>query len=236
MISDAELDARLVRNLDAVLGEIAAPPRSRLERLLLRLRVPEPTARLIAATPALRRSWVVAVAVAIGFAAAAGDASWSADSRLAVVLAVAPLVPLLGVALAYGAVADPAHEVAVAAPLSGLRLVLIRTTAVVVAAALVTGLAVVLGPGSGWLRIAWLLPALATTTAALALGVRVGMHTGAVVVAGLWLAVVLVVAQIADDATAPFGPVGQLVAAGVLLVGSAVVVRDRRRLDRWVAR
>lgn len=236
MISDAELDARLARNLDAVMGEIAAPPRSRLERLLLRLRMPEPTARLVAATPALRRSWIVAVVVAIGFAAAAGDASWSADSRLAVLLAVAPLVPLLGVALAYGATADPAHEVALAAPLSGLRLVLLRTLAVVVAAAIVTGIGVILGPGTGWLRLAWLLPALGTTSAALALGVRVGMRTAAGVVASLWLGLVIVVAQATDDATAPFGPAGQIGAAIVVALAAAVLVHDRRRLERWVPR
>jgi hypothetical protein len=236
MISDAELDTRLARNLDAVLGEIVAPPRSRLERLLLRLHVPESTARLVTATPALRRSWVTAVVVAIMFATAAGDASWSADSRLAVLLAMAPLVPLLGVALAYGTSADPAHEVAVAAPLSGIRLVLVRTLAVVVAAALVTALGVVLGPGTGWLRVAWLLPALATTAAALALGTRLAMHTAAGVVASVWLAVVVVVAQMADDATAPFGTVGQFVAAAVLLAAGAVLVHDRRRLDRWAPR
>jgi hypothetical protein len=44
----------------------------------------------------------------------------------------APLVPLVGVAVAYGPEADPAHELTATAPYSGLRLVLLRTAAVLI--------------------------------------------------------------------------------------------------------
>lgn len=227
------IDQRLVANLDVIMGEISAPPRSRFERALLAVRVPEPTARLVAATPVLRWAWFAAVGVVMLFAASAGAEQWQPGDQLAVFLALAPLVPVLGVALAYGPHADRAYEVAVAAPLSGLRLVLLRTVTVVVAAAAVSLLTVVVAPTDGWLRLAWLLPALATTTTALALATRFGVRRAATAVGIGWLVVVVIVSQVRDDATAPFSAVGQLVALAVALVAGAALASGRRRLDRW---
>lgn len=235
MIDDRELDQRLAANLDAVMGEITAPRRSRLERTLLALRVPEPTARLVAATPSLRGAWLASVGVVLLFAAQAGAEQWRPGDQLAVFLALAPLVPVVGVALAYGSNADRAHEVAVAAPLSGLRLLLLRTLAVVVAAAAVTLLAVVAAPTHGWMQLAWLLPALATCTVTLAIGARAGMRRAAGGVAVAWLVLVIIVAQAADDGVAPFRWAGQWAALGVALAATASLAVERRRLDRWVA-
>ncbi|MDP2290321.1 MAG: zf-HC2 domain-containing protein [Actinomycetota bacterium] len=227
------IDQRLVANLDAIMGEISAPARSHFERALLSVRVPEPTARLVAATPVLRWAWFAAVGVVLLFAASAGAEQWQPGDQLAVFLALAPLVPVLGVALAYGPHADRSYEVAVAAPLSGLRLVLLRTISVVVAAAAVSLLTVVAAPTEGWLRLAWLLPSLATTTTALALATRLGVRRAATSVGIGWLVVVVAVSQVRDDATAPFGAAGQLVALAVALVAGAILAGGRRRLDRW---
>jgi hypothetical protein len=118
-------------NLEVVLGEIYAPRRRGLERALERLGVPEPLARLMTSTPALRHSWLAAVAVAVFFAAnAANDTAGNSPGRLAIFLTIAPLIPLLGVALAFGPGVDPTYETVVAAPLSGFRLLLVRTLAV----------------------------------------------------------------------------------------------------------
>ena len=124
---------------------------------------------------------------------------------------------------------------AVAAPLSGLRLLLLRTLAVVVAAAAVTLLAVVAAPTHGWMQLAWLLPALATCTVTLAIGARAGMRRAAGGVAVAWLVLVIIVAQAADDAVAPFRWAGQWAALGVALAATASLAVERRRLDRWVA-
>ena len=129
------IDERLASNLDAIMGEVTAPPRSRFERALLALRVPEPTARLMAATPVLRWAWFAAVGLVLVMAAGAGSKQWKPGDQLAVFLALAPLIPVLGVAMAYGPHSDRAYEVTVATPLSGLRLILLRTITVVVAAA-----------------------------------------------------------------------------------------------------
>lgn len=227
------IDQRLVANLDAIMGEICAPRRSRFERALLALRVPEPTARLVAATPILRWAWFAAVGVVMLFAASAGAEQWRAGDQLAVFLAFAPLVPVIGVALAYGPHADRSYEVTVAAPLSGLRLVLLRTMTVVVAAGGLSLLTVLTAPTVGLLRLAWLLPALATTSAALALATRVGMRQAAVAVAIGWLTTVIAVAQALDDATAPYRLGGQLVALIVASVAIGALVAGRRRLEVW---
>lgn len=228
------IDERLAANLDAIMGEICAPPRSRFERSLLALRVPEPTARLVAATPVLRWAWFAAVGVVLLLAASAGAEQWQPGDQLAVFLALAPVVPVVGVALAYGPHADRAHEVSVAAPMSGLRLILLRTVTVVAAAAAVSLFTVLAAPTGGWLRLAWLLPSLATTTTALALATHLGVRRATIGVAVGWLALVVVVAQVSDDATAPFRVQGQAVALAVAAGAAAVVAFSRNRLDRWV--
>jgi hypothetical protein len=173
------------------------------------------------------------VGVVLLFAASAGAEQWRPGDQLAIFLTIAPLVPVMGVALAYGPHADRVHEVTVAAPLSGMRLILLRSITVVVAAAVVSLLTVLGSPTHGWLRLAWLLPALATTSAALALATRVGVRAAAIGVSVGWLTMVIAIAQIRDDAVAPFRVVGQFGAAAVLLAACVALLGGRRRLDRW---
>jgi hypothetical protein len=227
------IEGRLASNLDAILGEVIAPQRSRFERALLWLRVPEPTARLVAATPVLRWSWFTAVALVLVLAATAGAKQWQPGDQLAVFLALAPLVPVMGIALAYGPHSDRAYEVTVATPLSGLRLILLRTITVVVAAAALSALTVLTAPTHGLLRLAWMLPAFATTTTALAFGAHLGVRRACTGIGLAWLTLVVVVAQANNDATAPFGIAGQLSAIGVTIIGGAALLAGRRRLDRW---
>ncbi len=235
MTDDLDLQRRLDRNLDAIMGEIAAPPRSRFERALLAVRVPEPTARLVAATPVLRGAWIAAVFVVLLFASVAAKDTWQAGDQLAIFLALAPIVPVVGVAMAYGPQSDRGHEVALAAPLSGLRLLLLRTVTVLAAAGLLALLAALAAPTRGWLRLAWVLPGLATTTVALAAATRLGVRRAAYAVSTVWLLTVIVAAQVADDATAPFRWVGQVVALAAAVIAGALLVGGRRRLDRWPA-
>jgi hypothetical protein len=235
MTDDLDLQRRLDRNLDAIMGEIAAPPRSRGERALLALRVPEPTARLVAATPVLRGAWMAAVGVVLLFASVAAQGTWHAGDQLAIFLSLAPIVPVVGVAMAYGPQSDRGYEVAIAAPLSGLRLLLLRTVTVLAAAGLLALVAVLAAPTHGLLRVAWLLPGLATTTVTLAAATRLGVRRAAYAVATTWLVVVIVAAQVADDATAPFRWAGQIVALSAAVVAAVVLAVGRRRLDRWPA-
>jgi hypothetical protein len=99
------------------------------------------------------------------------------------VLLVAPVAPLLGVAAVWSAGLDPAHELVVASPRAGLYMVLRRTLAVLVV--VIPALA-----AAGWLAGAsparWLLPCLAFTAGALALGELIGLHRAAGVLAAAW--------------------------------------------------
>ncbi|MFC9287164.1 zf-HC2 domain-containing protein, partial [Streptomyces sp. NPDC057052] len=155
------------------------------------VRVPRLARVLWAAGPAVRGAWSVAVVVvALGAVALAYGAGVTGVRPL--LLALAPVVPVLGVALSYGPHADPVHEIAAASPGGGLRLLLTRTAAVLLVCLPVLTLAGLLLPGSGAPgAAAWLLPGLALTLATLALAGYVGPRPGAVVTGGGWLCAVL---------------------------------------------
>ena len=64
---------------------------------------------------------------------------------------------------------------------------------------------------------------------------RLGVRRAAYAVSTVWLLTVIVAAQVADDATAPFRWVGQVVALAAAVIAGALLVGGRRRLDRWPA-
>ena len=168
-----------------VVDRVDAPRRSWPERMLARLGVGEATARLIAATPTLRGPWLLAVAGVLALSA------WAAqvDERfLRMFLVVAPLGPLAGVAVAFAGGLDPTREIGLAAPYSGLRLLLIRTTAVLAVTVPIVAAAGFALPGSNW-PAAWLLPTAGLTCAALALTAAVTPVVAVGVVATAWVLV-----------------------------------------------
>ncbi|MET7284521.1 hypothetical protein [Streptomyces sp. NPDC005573] len=117
----------------------------------------------------------------------------------ALLLAIAPVVPVAGVALSYGPHADPMYEVAAASPGGGLRLALTRTLAVLaVSLPLLTFTGLLLPASGAPAAAAWLLPGLALTLVSLALASFVGCRTATGVTAGGWLCAVL-----APTVTAP---------------------------------
>jgi hypothetical protein len=143
-----------------------SPAPSLVERLLTRLGVPEPDALLVAAAPSLRASWLFGLAVTLGFV---GLGAANGGTRgLAFFLLVAPLVPVAGVAFAYGPDVDPSYEVGVAVPYSAARLLLLRTAAVLATSLPLVLAAALLMPGLSWTAVTWLLPALAFTALTLA--------------------------------------------------------------------
>ncbi|MER7576461.1 zf-HC2 domain-containing protein [Streptomyces sp. NPDC126514] len=154
--------------------------------------VPLPRIRVLwAAGPAVRGAWLpAALLVAVGAFVLAHGAGFAGARPL--LLALAPVVPLAGVALSYGAHADPLHELAASTPSAGLRLVLTRTAVVLAVSLPLLTLAGLLlpsygGPGAA----AWLLPGLALTLASLALGGWLGLRTATAVTGGGWLCAVL---------------------------------------------
>jgi signal transduction histidine kinase len=183
--------------------------------------------RVVAATPSLRRSWLVAIAVCLLVEA------WSArtEPRLVpVFLVLAPLVPVGGVALAYGPWADPMFEVTQASPTSGFRVLLLRTVAVLGASGLVLALASLVLPGADATAVAWLLPALALSLTSLVLATFMPLMRSATVVVASWF--VVVVWSIVDrDIASMFGGTGQLAFFTTAVVASIGLAMRRHHLE-----
>ena len=207
----AHVDAeRLARNRSVLLVRAAIPEGGRVRRLLCRCGVPDHLLRLVAATPSLRRSWLLSVigvlAVVAGQAAAvkygwiplgrpAGVTRYPDQEILAPFLLVAPLLVLAGVAAAFLPMFDPAFRLAVAAPFSGFTLLLVRTvSALTTALVLVTGAAFVV-PGPGWLPVAVLLPSLTLCALALAAATVMDPRAAALTAGALWALPALLLAM-----------------------------------------
>ncbi|CAM5425153.1 zf-HC2 domain-containing protein [Streptomyces aurantiogriseus] len=200
---------------------------------------------LWAAGPAVRGAWLPAVLlVALGALALAYGAG--VDGARPLLLAAAPVVPVLGVALSYGPHADPLHEIAAATPSGGLRLLLTRTVAVLAVSLPSLTLAGLLLPASGAPgAAAWLLPGLALTLATLTLAGYVGCRAAAAVTGGGWLCAVPVPA-LASSADAPLtrlteqlslvldGPLAQgaWATAAVLCAAALAAGRSAYRMER----
>ncbi|MGW2233227.1 zf-HC2 domain-containing protein [Streptomyces sp. NPDC001759] len=212
-------------------AELDAPRPGLFERLLLRVGVADHLARLLAATPVLRRSWLGAVVAVLVTSVLAAQ---TADSPT-LFLALAPLLPLAGVALSYGPALDPTYEMAVVSPVHGFRLLMIRTVAVLAAGLGLDGLATLALPGYGLRVLAWLLPALALTSTGLALSARLGPVLAPSLVGGAWVTVLLAAHAHAHGATAtlaPFTALGQGVAAAVAALAGGLLFLSRDRFDR----
>jgi hypothetical protein len=192
---------RLARNRSVLLVRAALPDGGRIQRLLGRCGVPDHLLRLLAATPSLRRSWLLSVAgvlaVVAGEAVAVHYGSTGAGLRmgpaenldpglLAPFLLVAPLLVLAGVVAAFLPMFDPASRLAVAAPFSGFTLLLVRSLSALAAALVPVVAAAFVVPGPGWLPVALLLPSVALCAFALAAAAVLDPRAAAAAAAALW--------------------------------------------------
>src|SRR5439155_2770925 len=185
-------------------------------------------ARLLAATPSLRLSWLGAIVVALGFSVLA---AYGRRGDPILFLLVAPLLPIGGVAAAFGPAADPTHEISLAAPVRTHWLLLVRTTAVLLSTAVLAGVASLALPHLGWTAVAWLLPSLALTLSALALATVMPPLWAAGTVAFLWVAAVIaseIVAAVPDSA---FRGPGQVAFFAVIVVAAPLFARRREHLE-----
>lgn len=198
-------------------------------RVARRLGLSEPNAVLLAATASLRTAWWSSSFVAIGFAVLAARIA-SDDDGIWAFLLVAPLVPVIGVGMAYGPSEDPLDTLLVATPYGRTRLILWRTVAVIVSTlpfAFLVGLGL---PGPLWIAAAWLGPALMLIPIVMALGTFVGPSNAAAVIALAWTGLVL--ASVRHHApTQPVQPTQQLVYLVLALIASSVLAVRLRRPD-----
>ncbi|MDG4767170.1 hypothetical protein O7632_24170 [Solwaraspora sp. WMMD406] len=243
---DAGVDDATVWAVEAHL-ESCAPCRARLadavepaDRQLLD-RVAVGVATGIAAGPApakhrwlLRRTGVAArilpwLATVVGLMVIAALFELTFDAMPSLVLLIAPVAPLLPVAAAWSRRTDPAWELVASMPRTGLALLLRRTLAVL------TAVVPTLAAASWWTGhspVRWLLPCLAFTAGALALGGLVGVDRAA-----LGLSVVWSLGVIAPSLAGRRLPVileagswpGWAVATGVLIAVVLIRATDHRR-------
>ena len=220
--------------LDAVWDEIAhtldAPGPGIVERTLLRLGVRDDVARLLAATPSLRLSWIMAEAVALGsaaFAASSASNTEAAGGTLFVFLVLAALAPVAGVAVAFGRGMDPAYEIGIAAPMRGDRLLFIRAAAVLVASVVIGTIAALALPDLDRTLTLWLLPALGLTLTTLAVATWLRPFAAACTVALAGVAAAATFSVASADPLAPFHAPGQLVSV-LAIAASALVLAQRR--------
>ncbi|MFD5233087.1 zf-HC2 domain-containing protein [Streptomyces qaidamensis] len=223
---------------DRLDAELDAPRTGLLEKLLVRIGVAGHTARLLAATPVLRRSWLGAVVAVLLLSVAAGHSVHTGEFPT-LFLALAPLLPLAGVALSYGPALDPTYEMAVVAPMHGFRLLMIRTVAVLAVVLALNGLATLALPAYGLRALAWLLPGLALTATGLALMPRLGPVLAPSLVGGAWAVLLLTADALragADVPLAPFTAAGQGMAAVVAALAAGLLFLLRDRFDLFQGR
>ena len=202
---------------------IELPRPSAFERLLLRVGLPAHDAKLIAVASTFRGRWLASVAAVLAFVSLAAAVGHSRGMWL--FLAVAPLVPCLAVAFSYDPGAGPALEPELVTPYPALRLVLLRTVAVLAMALPAVAVFGLFVPGQA--PYAWLLPAIGFVAVVLAASTWTSALRAAIAVSAVWLAVVwALVAQSgsADVVLHARFQAGYL----VLALASSVIVLVRR--------
>jgi len=213
---------------DRTRDAVEVPRPSVFERLLRGAGLPAQEARLVAVASAFRGVWLAGVAAVLAFAALA--AAFGHARGVWLFLSVAPIVPCLVVASSYDPWMDPALEPELVTPYPMLRLVLLRTIAVLalaLPAVLLFGLVV---PGET--AFAWLLPAVGFVAVVLAASTWVSPLRSAIAVSSAWLAAIWLLAA---RSGAPEAVLQARTQAGFLALAAAsfaIFLVRRRRLHQ----
>ncbi|HEX3921033.1 MAG TPA: hypothetical protein VHY31_01955 [Streptosporangiaceae bacterium] len=207
---------------------IEVPRPSVFERLLRGAGLPAQEARLVAVASAFRGVWLTGVVAVLAFAALAAAVGHARGMWL--FLSVAPVVPCLVVASSYDPWMDPALEPELVTPYPMLRLILLRTIAVLalaLPAVLVSGLFI---PGET--AFAWLLPAVGFVAVVLAASTWFSPLRSAVVVSSGWLAVIWLLAFRISSPDAVLQAPAQAAFLALAAASFSVFLVRRRRLHQ----
>lgn len=224
------------QRLEAIWAEVAdqvdAPRQGLVERWLVRLGVTQGDARLVACAPALRLAWLLSVCAALVFTVAASSLR---PQGAQLFLLIAPILPVVGVGLAYGPWTDPMYETSVAAPYSGVRLLLLRAGMVLCVTMALTAVAGALVPGRGFAFV-WLLPCAALVAATLSLAAWIPPLAAAIGICAGWLALGGTLWLRDTFAATAFGPPGQVAALITTAVAVGSLARRAPAFDTWRTR
>lgn len=203
--------------------------RSFIERGLSAIGVAPAAARILALSPAFRLSFLLATALVMVFGVVASGAS-PEESRFSVFVTIAPLVPVVGVALAYSRDFDPLHELTLATPVDSFRLLLLRTAAVLGVGIGLGLLAWPLVPAQSSIGVAaWLLPGLGLAATTLALAARWHVGVVALIVGSSWLFTTFLAVQ---GAFSLFDSVVPLISGALCVASVAAIFLQRHHYDR----
>jgi hypothetical protein len=209
---------------DAVRTSIAEPVLPAPLRLLRRLGMPTHDLVIVSAADSLVVPWAAAVGLAVLLACLVGLAGLGPSEQDAAFLALAPLVPVLAVVMAYDAL-DPLREVSLATPYSKLRLALLRATATLAVAAPVTLALGLVVPGMQDLAFVWLLPSLGLTIGVLALLTWLAAPVAGAIVGGSWVGLVVVLRYGWDVLVLTSAPAQLACMALAVLWGAVLLMR-----------
>jgi hypothetical protein len=220
-VADLVPAAPIAAGWEAVLSAVEVPSPSIADRWLQRAGLSPADALILATAPRVLAAWFACLLGLLGFTFVARDVGGQ-DGALVAFLLLAPILPVAGVALAYGPGADPSYEVVLASPYRMFRLILLRTVAVLVTALPIIASVGLLLPISTTAALAWLLPALGFTVAVLGVGTWIRAEYAATAIAAAWVAAVAWSVR-ADDPLALVAPLSMLAYALVLVCGAAVL-------------
>jgi hypothetical protein len=212
---------------EGIAAELDAPKPSLAERALQRAGMDAGLARFVVTTPSLKRSWLLASLLVVGFAFSASLVGL--DVGLSPVLVAAPVVAAGLVAFAYGPAADRAYEIAAATPLSPLTALLLRLAAVLAWNSIVVGLADV-AAGSEHGAFAWFLPMTCVALFGAAVAMRTQPVIGAASGMGIWMLLVLAAVSVAKE------PEQWLWSMPMQVVYATAVLLLLLLLSRWVVK
>ena len=201
-----------------VVDRVDSPPVSLLERVLTRAGMTESDARLVVSAPALRLAWVLSVVLVLLFSLVASSTPRFGPD---VFLLLAPILPVLGVGLAYGPWVDPSYE----SHAVGALLVRAADPAAHRSRAGRHGAprgrrAGALLPGDGT-AVVWLLPAAALVAVTLALAAWVPPLTAAIGTSVVWVVALLSLWRYESSIDPVFDLTGQV--AALVLIAVAVL-------------
>lgn len=149
----------LDRAWSGVALEVARPPLPFPLEGLVRAGVPDRDATILGASTGLHRPWVAAIMAALVCAFLSSSLTRYEDP---IFLLLAPLIPVLAVAMAYD-VTDPMRELEASTPFSKFRIALLRACAALAVAVPVTTAVGLVVPGLQGLAFVWLMPGLCLT-------------------------------------------------------------------------
>ena len=205
---------------DDVLAAIEVPRPGLAHRLFVRLGLSESDAKVASTAPTLRVAWLLATMGVLLFVVL--TAVLAQEGGLGLFLMIAPLIPVTGVAVAYGPSSDPSYETVVAAPFAMVRLILLRTLSVLVTSVPLVVITGLLLPTSPIVAVAWLLPAAGFIAVVLTASNWVDPTHAAAAVGVAWVALVSWAVRI-DDPLAVFAPVAM--GAYVVLLVVAILAQ-----------